>query len=202
MDEDNIKEDDLLGGDLVDYGASPEHPSMDVNVITFSADYTIINNDEPIVAQFNFVPKEAVFTKPKESVNHLKSLFVHGHVDGITISIMLVDGGAALNLMSYSMYRKLEKQDNELIRTNTTLRGVGSDSPIKAKGVTSNELTIRAKTPAASFFVTEVDGNYSPILDRDWILVNQYISFTLHQMLLEWMGDEVEKVHVASTCIL
>jgi hypothetical protein len=26
MDEDNIEEDDLLCGDLFDYGASPEHP--------------------------------------------------------------------------------------------------------------------------------------------------------------------------------
>lgn len=50
MDEDSIKDDDLLGGDLVDYGASPEHPCTDVNVITFSADYTIMGNDEPVVA--------------------------------------------------------------------------------------------------------------------------------------------------------
>jgi hypothetical protein len=36
---------------------------MDVNVITFSADYTIIKDDEPVVAQFDFGPKEVVFTK-------------------------------------------------------------------------------------------------------------------------------------------
>jgi hypothetical protein len=75
MDEENIEEDDLLGGDLVNYGASPEHLGMDVNVITFSVDYTIIGDDEPVVAQFNFGPKETVFTKPKELVNHLKPLF-------------------------------------------------------------------------------------------------------------------------------
>jgi hypothetical protein len=40
MDEDNIKEDDL-GEDLVDYGASTEHACMNVNVITFLADYDI-----------------------------------------------------------------------------------------------------------------------------------------------------------------
>jgi hypothetical protein len=43
---------------------------MDVNVIMFSADCTIISGDEPIVAQFDFGPKEDTFTKPKESVNH------------------------------------------------------------------------------------------------------------------------------------
>jgi hypothetical protein len=88
-----MEEDDLLGEDLVDYEASPEHTSMDINVITFSADCTIVGNDEPVVAQFDFGPKEATFTKPKESVNHLKPLFVHGHIDGILIAKMFVDGG-------------------------------------------------------------------------------------------------------------
>jgi hypothetical protein len=89
-----MEEDDLLGQDLVDYEASPEHLGMDVNVITFSVDCAIIGDDEPIVAQFDFGPKEAVFTNPKEPVNHLKPLFMHGHIDGISIAKMLVDGGA------------------------------------------------------------------------------------------------------------
>jgi hypothetical protein len=54
MDEDNIDVDNLTEEDQVDYGASSEHLGMDVNVITFSTDYTIIGDDKPIVAQFNF----------------------------------------------------------------------------------------------------------------------------------------------------
>jgi hypothetical protein len=69
---------------------------MDVNVIMFSNNSTIIDNDEPVVAQFDFGPKEAAFTKPKESVNFLKPLFVCGHIDGISIAKMLVDGGVAM----------------------------------------------------------------------------------------------------------
>jgi hypothetical protein len=45
-----MEEDDLLGEDMVDYEASPERPSMDVNVITFSVDCTIVGDDEPVVA--------------------------------------------------------------------------------------------------------------------------------------------------------
>jgi hypothetical protein len=138
----SMEEDDLLGEDLVDYEVSPERPGMDVNVITFSADCTIVGDDEPVVAQFDFGLKEATFTKPKESVNHLKPLFVRGHIDGIPIGKMLVDGGAAVNLIPYSLYRKLGKQDDELVKTNMTLSGVGTDSSIKARGVTSVELTI------------------------------------------------------------
>jgi hypothetical protein len=47
--------------------------------------------------------------------------------------------------MSYSLYRKLSKQDDELVKTNMTLSGVGTGSSIKARGVTSVELTIRTK---------------------------------------------------------
>jgi hypothetical protein len=198
----SMEEEDLLGEDLVDYEASPECPGMDVNVITFSTDCTIVGDDEPVVAQFDFGPKEAAFTKPKESVNHLKPLFVRGHIDGILIAKMLVDGGAAINLMPYSLYRKLGKQDDELVKTNMTLSGVGTDSSIKARGVTSVELTIGTKTLAAAFFVADVEGNYSLILGRDWIHANQCIPSTLHQMLIQWVGDDIEQVHAdVSACI-
>jgi hypothetical protein len=197
-----MEEYDLLGEDLVDYEATPEHSGMDVNVIMFSANCTIIDDDEPIVAQFNFGPKEAAFTKPKESVNHLKPLFVRGHIDGTPIAKMLVDGGAAVNLMPYSLYRKLGKEDDELVKTNMTLSGVGTDSSIKDKGVTSVELTIGTKTLVVAFFVADVEGNYSLILGRDWIHDNQCIPSNLHQMLLQWVGDDVEQVHAdASACI-
>jgi hypothetical protein len=197
-----MEEDDLLGEDLVDYEASPEHPGMDINVITFSADCTIIGNDEPVVAQFDFGPKEAAFTKPKESINHLKPLFVRGHIDGIQIAKMLLDGGTAVNLMPCSLYRKLGKQDNKLVKTNMTLSGVGTDSSIKAKGVTSVQLTIGTKTLAAAFFVADVEGNYSLILDRDWIYANQCVPSTLHQMLLKWIGDDVEQVHADASAYI
>jgi hypothetical protein len=198
----SMEEDDLLGEDLVDYEASPERTGMDINVITFSADCTIVGDDEPVVAQFDFAPKEAAFTKPKESVNHLKPLFVRGHIDGIPIAKMLVDGGADVNLMPYSLYRKLGKQDDKLVKTNMTLSGVGTDSSIKARGVTSVELTIGTKIHAAAFFVADVEGNYSLILGRDWIHANQCIPSILHQMLIQWVGDDVEQVHAdVSACI-
>jgi hypothetical protein len=83
-----------------------------------------------------------------------------------------------------------------------TLNIVGSNSPIEAKGVTSLKLTIGTKTLIVAFFVTEVEGNYSIILGKDWIHADQCVPSTLHQMLLQWVGNEVETVHVdATTCI-
>jgi hypothetical protein len=128
---------------------------------------------------------------------------VRGHIDGIPIAKMLVNGGAAVNLISYSLYRKLGKQDDKLVKTNMTLSGVGIDSLIKARGVKSVELTIETKTLVAAFFVADVEGNYSLILGKDWIHANQCVPSTLHQMLLQWLGDDVEQVHAdVSACIL
>jgi hypothetical protein len=43
-----MEEYDLLEEDLIDYGATPEHLDMDINVIMFSADYTTMGNDQPV----------------------------------------------------------------------------------------------------------------------------------------------------------
>jgi hypothetical protein len=96
----------------------------------------------------------------------------------------------------YSLYRKLGKQNDELFNTNMTLSGVGTDSSIKARGVTSVELTIGTKALVAAFFVADVEGNYSLILGKDWIHANQCIPSTLHQMLIQWVGDDIEQVYM------
>ena len=72
------------------------------------------------------------------------------------ISRMLVDRGAIINLMPYSLYKKLGETDEELIKTNMTVSGVGGGDPIGSRGVASIELTIGSKTLATAFFVSEV----------------------------------------------
>jgi len=108
---------------------------------------------------------------------------------------MLVDGGAAVNVMSYATFKKLGKSNTELIKTNMTLTGIGGDGPIGPKGVASMELTIGSKTIPNAFFVAVVQGNYNIILERDWIHANQCVPSTLHQFLIQWVGDQVEVVH-------
>ena len=50
---------------------------------------------------------------------------MRGHLNVKPISRMLVDGGAIVNLMPYSLYKKLGGKDEELIKTNMTVSGVG-----------------------------------------------------------------------------
>jgi hypothetical protein len=70
-------------------------------------------------------PKETIFEKLKASRQYLMSLYVRCHIDGKPISRMLVDGGTAISLMSYSIFKKLEREDDELGKTNLMLNGVG-----------------------------------------------------------------------------
>ena len=108
---------------------------------------------------------------------------------------MLVDSGAIGNLMPYLLYKKLGGTVEEMIKTKMMVSGVGGGDPIGANGVASMELTIGSKTIAIAFFVSEVQGNFSLILGRDWIHANQCVPSSLHHFLIRWIGDEIEVVH-------
>jgi hypothetical protein len=119
---------DLLDDDyspLIKNG-SPSPTDMDINMVFMLS--TEFRGAEEEVTQMCLSPKEAVFEKPKESSHHLRLLYVRGHIDGKPISRMLVDDGAAVNLMLYSVFRKLGREDDELMKTNPTLNGIGGNS--------------------------------------------------------------------------
>jgi hypothetical protein len=65
------------------------------------------------------------------------------------------------------LIKKLGGSDEELIKKNMTVNGVGGGEPMGAKVVISMELTIGSKTLATAFFVVETQGNFSLILGRD-----------------------------------
>ena len=83
--------------ELVDYEASPAQSNMEINVVRFSEEYYAVSEEEE-AGILDFGPHEAVFQKPKESDNHLKALYMRGHINGRPISRMLVDGGAIVNM--------------------------------------------------------------------------------------------------------
>jgi hypothetical protein len=150
---------------------------------------------EEEVTQMCLDPKDVMFEKPEESSQHLKPLYIRGHIDEKPISGMLVDGGGAVNQMLYSVFKKLGREDDKLVKTNLTLNGVGRQ-PNGGPGFISMELTVGSKSLTTTFFVIEVQGNYSIILGRDWIHTNRCIPSTLHQFLIQWINDEIEMIHV------
>jgi hypothetical protein len=91
----------------------------------------------------------------------------------------LVDGGAAVNLMPYTMLRKIGKSNKDLTQTDMMLVDFeGNVSP--AQGATCVELTIGSKTLPTTFFVIKERGSYNLLLGQDWIHANCCIPSTMH----------------------
>jgi hypothetical protein len=98
---------------------------MDINMVFMLP--TEFRAAEKEVTQMCLSPKEAIFEKLEESSQHLKSLYVRGHITGKPISKMLIDDGVAVNLMPYSVFKKLRREDDELVKTNLMLNDVGGN---------------------------------------------------------------------------
>ena len=62
------------------------------------------------------------------------------------------------------------------------------------------DLTIGSKTLPTTFFVINGKGSYSLLLGRDWIHANCCIPSTMHQCLIQWIGDVVEVVSADPSC--
>ena len=75
---------------------------------------------EEMVAKLAVI-QQAIFDRSVKH-RHLKALYVKGFVDGKPMSKMLVDGGASVNLMPYTTFRKLGKGLGDLIETDMMLK--------------------------------------------------------------------------------
>jgi hypothetical protein len=66
-----------------------------------------INEDEQLGLMAQLVlAKRATFVKPAKN-RHMGPLYMRGYVNGKTLTKMFVDGGAAVNVMPYTKFRKL-----------------------------------------------------------------------------------------------
>jgi len=68
---------------------------------------------------------------------------------------MLVDGGAAINLMPYTMFCKLGKVPGDLLETDMMLKDFGGNAS-KTWGAVNVNLMIGSKTLPTTFFI--IDG--------------------------------------------
>jgi hypothetical protein len=91
------------------------------------------------------------------------------------------------------MLRKIGKSDEDLTQTDMMLVDFeGNVSP--AQGAICVELTISSKTLPTAFFVIKGRRSYNLLLGRDWIHANFCIPSTMHQCIIQWIGDLVEKM--------
>jgi len=154
------------------------------------------------IAQLTLDPMTAIFEKHADDKRqHLKALFVKGRVDGQSMTNILIDGGATINIMPYAIYWKLGKGDQDLTKTDMMLKDFeGNVSPVK--GAICVELTMGSKILPTTFFVISGKGAYNLLLGRDWIHANCCIPSTMNQCLVQWVGDKIEIVPRDSSYVI
>ena len=108
---------------------------------------------------------------------------------------MLVDRGAAVNLMPYTTFRKLGKGLEDLLETDMMLKDFSGNAS-NTWGAVNIELMIGSKTLPTTFFIIDGKGTFSLLLGHDWIHANCCIPSMMHQCLIQWQGDNVEVVPV------
>jgi hypothetical protein len=122
-------------------------------VFVLPAEFHAPGHEEVPVAQLDLGPWPIIFVKPRQkNYMHLKALYLKGYINGQPVSRMLVDTGAAVNIMPYAVLRRLGHSVGDLIKTNITLSDFNGQTS-EAQGVLSVDLTVGGKTVPTSFFV-------------------------------------------------
>jgi hypothetical protein len=156
---------------------------------------------EPEAAQLALGAKRAMFEKPEVLEEHMKPLYIKGHLNGRPVNCMLVDGGVCVNIMLVTVFEHLGNKEDELMRTNMTLSSF-SGEPSNAKGIMSMELMVGSNTVPTTLFMVDVKGMYNVLLGRDWFHANGCVPSMLQQCVIQWVGDNVEVVKAdESDCV-
>ena len=69
---------------MVDFENTPIREGVDMNMVYYLPAELRAVDEEGEVAQLDFGPKNAIFEKPNEMVNHLKPLYIRGTHQWIT----------------------------------------------------------------------------------------------------------------------
>jgi hypothetical protein len=145
--------------------------SMDVNMVfTVPAEFCVPTEDV-VELELALGAKRAIFEKPENPSAHMKPLFIQGHLDKTPIGHMLVNGGANINILPLSLFKKLDHVEGDLKCTNLSLSGFAGD-PMETKGIICKEVTVGSKIVPMAFFMVDVKGRYNVLLGRDWIHAN------------------------------
>jgi hypothetical protein len=92
-------------------------------VFVLPAEFHARAHEELSVAQLDLGPRPVIFEKPQaKNHKHLTALYLKDYINGQPVNNMLVDTGAAINIMPYSVLRRLGRSTGDLIKTNVDQR--------------------------------------------------------------------------------
>ncbi|XP_020082161.1 uncharacterized protein LOC109705789 [Ananas comosus] len=124
-----------------------------------------------------------VFEKPSAiQMRFIRPLFIRALIEGRLVGRVMVDGGAMVNVMPTSFFKKLGKDEDELKPTDTIMTDF-TRSGQQSRGALMTDITVGSKTLRTAFFVVDADSQYNLLLGRDRIHANECVPSTLHGKL-------------------
>ncbi|CAL8088667.1 unnamed protein product [Prunus armeniaca] len=126
--------------------------------------------------------------------NHLRPLFITANFGGIPIPKIMVDGGAAINLLPHRMLSKMGRTEKDLIPTRLIVTNFAGRIT-KTYGILDMDVIVGSKELKIAFFVVDTTSTtYNALLGRDWIHQSLCVPSTLHQQLALWNEEGYKEI--------
>ena len=136
-----------------------------------------------------FESGKMVFEKPsKQMTHHLKPYYIKVHINGSPVNKVLVDNGAAINILPYKMLSKLAKTEEDLTPSDMAVNGFTGE-PTITKGIIPIQVIVGSKVTTTAFFVVNTKSAYNALLGRDWIYSNWVVPSSFHQVVMFWKDN-------------
>ncbi|CAL2272386.1 unnamed protein product [Prunus armeniaca] len=131
------------------------------------------------------------FTRPTRSMTrHLRPLFISARINGVPFKKVLIDGGAAVNILPFKRLEKFGKSKSDLIPTELTVSNF-TGTITATHGILIAEFEVGLKNLLVSYLVVDSTSSYHALMDRDWIHQSMSIPSSLQHELLMW-DEEIE----------
>ncbi|CAN1250073.1 hypothetical protein LINPERPRIM_LOCUS7327 [Linum perenne] len=140
-----------------------------------------------------------VFKEPEPNMlRHLRPLYIKVRLDEVPVSRVLVDNGAAVNVMPTRMLKKLGKNTGDLNPTEVFVTSFNGGST-SAKGILPVVVGVGSQEKMSAFFVVDGVVSYNALLGRDWIHASKCVPSSLHQCMMLWNKEGMVEIIQADT---
>ena len=135
-----------------------------------------------------------IFEKPTLAMTkHIRPLYITAMIGTQKVNKILVDNGAAINIMPKATLRKLKQSTYTITSSLVVITGFAGERR-KAEAVVTVHVIVGLRVCETCFFVVRTGSSYNALLGRDWIHANKCVSFSMHQQHLQMLdeGDNVQ----------
>ena len=137
------------------------------------------------------VGQQTMFERPDHHMqHHLKPLFIQAKINDVGINKVLVNGGAAVNLLPHFLLKKIGLSDSYLKPHNVDICNYEGKSG-SSFGAVEVDLVVGTVKRPTSFLVVESKANYNLLLVREWIHGVGAVPSTMHKRLSLWKENGV-----------